>query len=182
MQGREVNFMYFNIIDEKLKLAECKIDDITFRQAEQLLPYFKKYGENNIMAFYDEVNDMIVFISEHKNYELYVEFAKSYLMLDEKTRKKEKNNFKSKDIKELVRVLDICSGINRTLYDENDTMKLIGKQMSYDLLKANYSYLKDILCANIRHNRDDLAMRTMEDAFILGYIEGKRAERARKKA
>lgn len=67
------------------------------------------------------------------------------------------------------------------LYDANETMKLLGKQFYYQILNdERKDAFNDMMNAHRTEGRIhyfDLAM----DAFMLGYIYGKRVERARKR-
>lgn len=62
-------------------------------------------------------------------------------------------------------------------YLANETMRLIGNQCS-GIVSANIDQIMDILRAHKRTRLGDCV--AASDVFILGYIEGIRAERARK--
>lgn len=68
------------------------------------------------------------------------------------------------------------------LYEVNETMRMLSKQYIYEILLGNKSAHKDfknLIKAYEQCNRNtttDLAY----DAFMLGYIYGKRAEREKK--
>ena len=70
------------------------------------------------------------------------------------------------------------------LYEMNDTMKLLGEQYTFELLKEGspereaYNDMMNAYRENGYVHYADVAM----DAFVLGYIYGKRAERARRRA
>lgn len=67
------------------------------------------------------------------------------------------------------------------LYDANKTMKLLGQQFYYQIIKdERKDAFNDMMNAHRSEGHIhyfDLAM----DAFMLGYIYGKRADRARRK-
>lgn len=70
----------------------------------------------------------------------------------------------------------------KTIYDENETMKLIGQQRILSLIGAGGIAKHDFLNmvnAETIHNQDLYTI--AGDAFTLGYIYGKRAERAKRK-
>ena len=63
-------------------------------------------------------------------------------------------------------------------YSKNDTMKMLGKNYYMPALnRQTFSELDDILEAIPFSCAENTAM----DIFMLGYIHGKRAERARRK-
>ena len=70
------------------------------------------------------------------------------------------------------------------LYEMNDTMKLLGEQYYLEILKDGspeseaYNDMMNAYRENGYVHHADVAM----DAFVLGYIYGKRAERARRRA
>lgn len=70
-----------------------------------------------------------------------------------------------------------------SLYEMNDTMKLLGRQSYLEILKENSverNAYNDMMNAARKSGSTyyaDVAL----DAFVLGYIYGKRAERAKKK-
>lgn len=70
-------------------------------------------------------------------------------------------------------------------YTANETMKLLGKQYHSAIIDARvYAEIKDILQAhgfdNALNNAFNLGMMGV-DIFMLGFIYGKRVERARKR-
>lgn len=70
------------------------------------------------------------------------------------------------------------------LYEMNKTMKLLGEQCYFEILKDSspereaYNDMMNAYRENGNTHYADVAM----DAFVLGYIYGKRAERARRRA
>ncbi len=70
------------------------------------------------------------------------------------------------------------------LYEMNETMKLLGNQYYLEVLKDGspereaYNDMMNAHRENGHVHCGDVAM----DAFVLGYIYGKRAERARRRA
>lgn len=66
------------------------------------------------------------------------------------------------------------------LYNANETMKLLGKQsMSYVLNR--YPEVKEQITEIARARPYSFTIEASWDLFMLGYIYGKRAERARRK-
>lgn len=70
------------------------------------------------------------------------------------------------------------------LYEMNETMKLLGEQYYSEIFKGGspereaYNDMVNAYRENGNTHYADVAM----DAFVLGYIYGKRAERARRRA
>lgn len=67
----------------------------------------------------------------------------------------------------------------QAVYDSNDTMKLLGKQYTGKMLgQEQFNAINDIAKARPRSFTESSAI----DLYLLGYIYGQRAERAKKKA
>lgn len=69
------------------------------------------------------------------------------------------------------------------VYNANSTMKMLGKQCSIPLIEKEGiagNDFQDVLSAHEANGTSDYFSIAM-DAFMLGYIYGKRAERARKR-
>lgn len=67
-----------------------------------------------------------------------------------------------------------------TCYDKNSTMQLLGKQYAVDSFWCNDKVRKEI--QEISEARPySFTLDAASDIFMLGYIHGKRAERARRK-
>ena len=66
-------------------------------------------------------------------------------------------------------------------YNSSETMRFLGKQY-YNLMltQEQYNQLQDIKKAGLEDNEFNLEM-MLADAYILGFINGKRCERKRKK-
>lgn len=66
-------------------------------------------------------------------------------------------------------------------YNSNETMRFLGKQY-YNLMltQEQYNQLQDIKKAGLEDNEFDLEM-MLVDAYILGFINGKRSERRKRK-
>ena len=66
----------------------------------------------------------------------------------------------------------------KTVYDQNETMRLLGYQYPGDVMdKKVVSAMQDIAKARPYEATKTIAI----DYFMLGYIYGKRAERSRRK-
>jgi len=66
----------------------------------------------------------------------------------------------------------------KTVYDQNETMKMLGYQYLDKMLSDDaYHAMQDIAKARPKEASKDMAY----DCFLLGYIYGKRAERSRRK-
>ena len=66
-------------------------------------------------------------------------------------------------------------------YNSSETMRFLGKQY-YDLMltQEQYNQLQDIKKARLEDNEFNLEM-MLADAYILGFINGKRSERRKRK-
>lgn len=77
--------------------------------------------------------------------------------------------------------MDLQNELNedrKNIYLLNDTMKMLGKNCYMKMLgNVEFEELENIIIAHRFPCTKELAM----DLFVLGYIHGKRAERARRK-
>ena len=66
-------------------------------------------------------------------------------------------------------------------YNSNETMRFLGMQY-YNLMltQEQYNQLQEIKNASLKDNEFNLDM-MLADAYILGFINGKRSERAKRK-
>jgi len=66
-------------------------------------------------------------------------------------------------------------------YNSSETMRFLGKQY-YNLMltQEQYNQLQDIKKAGLEDNEFNLEM-MLADAYILGFINGKRSERRKRK-
>ena len=76
--------------------------------------------------------------------------------------------------------------MHKTIYDTNATMRLIGYQNSEDIDNSVLREIEDVVKARVPHidqpqGNVKAGISAMAwDQFLLGYIYGKRAERARR--
>lgn len=69
----------------------------------------------------------------------------------------------------------------KNIYEENETMRLIGKQNYADVLPLEeVKHIWDIVDASLHSDRPDMTFMYF-DIYVYGYIMGKRAERKRRK-
>ena len=167
--------MNYNVIDDKLHIATCKIEDLTIKQVQHILMSFGDDSSiKTLTVFYDSKEKMIVFNSEHEKFEEFLLFAKEYLNFDDEVKKMFNDNCKSKALMEIAGVLD-SSMPDIKAENIRKLVRLQYKSRPYDEDNANEMYLLESSNINNTHVYGN-------DMYNLGYIHGKRAERARKKA
>ncbi|WP_455717157.1 hypothetical protein [Anaerosporobacter sp.] len=159
----------YKMINEELRIASCKLGDLTMEQTQSILAQFKGDVLSTLTGFYTRGDDLFVINSENSDYDFYLLTAESYLSANDEERAAIKKKILSQGIKEFLSLLDITVNYRKTLQ-----LKLMtGNMPTEDYINA-IPILRDL---NIMRNSDFKEM----NAFMYGYIMGKRAERARRK-
>lgn len=161
-------FMKFQIINEELKIASCRLSDLTMEQVYGFLSQWEEGAEIGMLTlFYDEHSGYVVLNRDNKNYNLYLDIVDAYLGSSEEGRKMLEEKA-PEGFQETFSVLR--SAIMRRSVDENISIALKNHISSSDR-----SILDEII------NRLDSKKVSVYIAFRYGVICGKRTERARRK-
>lgn len=156
--------MRYKVINEELKIASCKIADLTM---EQVTAFLKLWNDDSkigsLTMFYDRSSEYLVLNEDNKDFSLYLDIVETYLETDYEGRKRIRNEVPA-SMKETVRVIEefrqyvlINTWIERAEHNSvpNDfEMRLLGHI--------------DGACPLLT-------------AYNLGVIRGKRIERAKRK-
>ena len=155
--------MAYEVINEKLKVEACRIGDLTMDQVESFLKLWGDGEKIETLTLFSRRDGTIVLNRDNKNYKDIVE---AYLEFDEDTRKKMEV---PEGARETLRVLDGA-------IEQRKLIEVL------DMLK--YSYIGEVPREIIQSifQKYDSGLIGLCQVFIYGVIEGKRAERARRKA
>ena len=158
--------MAYEVINEDLKVEACGIGDLTLSQIESFLKLCGDGEKIETLTLFSKQDGTIVLNRDNKNYQYFKDIVEAYLEFDEETRKSMEV---PEGARETLRVLD--RAIERR--------KLIEV---FDILK--YSYISEVPCEIIQSifQKYDSGLIGLCQVFIYGVIEGKRAERAKRKA
>lgn len=164
--------MNYKVIDDNLHIATFRVEDLTLKYVQCILESFNDGSSiKTLTAFYDEKNDLILINADKSS--KYLEYAKAYLTSDEEIREHTKLNCESEAKKEFIKVLD-RSILNRKSAEIKKLVKYQYRTIPYSIKNA------DEMDALAYDNIDNKLVYG-GDMYNLGYIHGKRAERARRK-
>lgn len=163
--------MKYQVINEELKIASCHIADLTMKQTDSFL---KLWGENasigQLTLFYDKESGYVVLNQDNKNYEYYKDVATLFLTTDKlKLHELMENAPKG--------VLDTMEALSRVLDIRTATTEIERAQATKLMEFTNNAVIGEIV-NRYRFN----ATEGIITAFSYGVMQGKRAERARRKA
>ena len=163
--------MSYELIDEKLKIYSCSIKNLTEDQKEQLNSFLKSWNIKEVLQditlFYDKDNDRIVLNSDHKLFEDYKNLIVEYMGISWNRRKMQDETL-PESLKTLFNILNY---IWKTRRKEEIKNILDQQDMPFDAMQ-------DI--RNI-YESDKEREFSIFNIYNYGFIQGKKAERARKK-
>ena len=156
------------MINEELRIATCKMSEFPKNIAERAQPV------ETITVLYDSNEDIIVLNPEYELFCICSELSITYLKLEKLDRDELgmqlKNGLKSNDIKEIIDMLEQVILIREAKqYDE------ILKNSDFTVFYNTYGLLMGI------NNKAKSELAKEFNIFQMGYILGKREERARRK-
>lgn len=160
--------MKYQMVNEELQIASCSIADLTAKQAQQ---FTEQWGEDaslgTLTLFYEPSNGLLVLNRDNKHYNKYKDIAECYLSGNDKQRK-ELRNKAPESMQETLQVLETCAN------------SVFAKK---EIFRARNNFIRDEtsrkVVEEIIRNYDPYVIGMM--AFRYGMMQGKRAERARKK-
>lgn len=159
----------YKMINEELRIATCKIGDISMEQAQSILAQFNGDALSTLTGFYMRGDDLLVLNSEHVDYDFYLMTAERYLGANDEKRTDIKKKVLSKGMKEFLSMLDIAVNYRKALQLKLMTGKIsVGEFLNVVPVLNEFNRIEN----NAFHDCN---------IFQLGYIMGKRAERARRK-
>ena len=159
----------YEIIDKNLMIEACNIGDLTLDQVERFLRLWGDGSEIKSLTLFSKNDGTIVLNRDNPNYEHYKELVYICLKGDKETRE-ELRNRSSDCFEETLNTLESAIKLRAT----NKTMEML----KYNLVEPegiSYGVLKKIFDS---YGSDVFGLYKV---LTLGYILGKRAERARRK-
>lgn len=167
--------MKYKLVNKELRIFSCSVSDLTMQQVTSFLEQWDhdaKIGE--LTLFYEKKTDSLVLNRDNKNYDTYLEIAEAYLKLDDE-KLEELPTQGLGGMEETIDLLQQCRQRRKAL----QLLKILDLQGVKGFAGTKeYVVFKEL---SIRFsNRDDLPF-LLSYIFNYGFIQGKRAERARKK-
>lgn len=159
----------YEIIDKNLMIEACNIGDLTLDQVERFLRLWGDGSEIKSLTLFLKNDGTIVLNRDNPNYEHYKELVYICLKGDKETRE-ELRNRSSDCFEETLNTLESAIKLRAT----NKTMEML----KYNLVEPegiSYGVLKKIFDS---YGSDVFGLYKV---LTLGYILGKRTERARRK-
>lgn len=158
--------MTYEVIDEDLRIASCRIADLTMEQVQSFLKLWSDDSSiGSLTMFYDKESDMVVLNADNKNYEDYLQIATAYLGAEYERRKELKE--KAPDsMRESMVLLEEC--YQQRVFDKR-TFQAVNNMLS----KTQGKYVTHLL-------NESGPISAAYIAFRAGMISGKRIERARR--
>ena len=166
--------MKYEIVNEKLNIKACTIGDLTFEQVRSFLEARNDGSSiSTLTAFIDEEDEALVLNKDDKRYDLYLAMCEKYLSTTDEKRTNFREKSKDNPHFNTVCLLDKLIEMRRV----GEIMKMLGNQ------KEKYAdYPKHVFDGIIKKYDFSDERFHMWKAYTYGIIQGKRAERARRKA
>lgn len=160
--------MKFEIVNEELKIAACRLADLTM---EQVSGFLKQWDDDSsigtLTLFYDRESGYVVLNRDNKDYKIFLDIAEGYLGASDEARKR---------IEE-----ETPEGVCQTILVLKNS--LIWRRIDRALYQSKHNSIEKperIVVNEIIKQSDDRAV-SAYIAFRYGVICGKRAERAKRK-
>lgn len=158
----------YSLINEELRIATCKMSELPKDMADKVQPV------ETITVMYDSKEDIIVLNPDYKLFYICRELSATYLKLEKSDRDELamqlKDGLKSDDIEEVIDMLEqVVLTREAKQYDE------ILKNNDFTVFYDTYGLLMRI------NNKAKSNLAKEFNIFQMGYILGKREERARRK-
>lgn len=167
--------MKYKLVNKELRIFSCSVSDLTVQQVASFLEQWEhgaKIGE--LTLFYEKETDSLVINQDNKIYKKYLDIAESYLTLDDDKLQEFFTNI-PEGMKETVALLQRCRERRKALQILNilKYQHVIGCPGTEE-----YAVFKEL---EEKNKGEYTSPFTLSDVFNYGFIEGKRAERARRR-
>lgn len=166
---------YKNIVNEKLRIAAISISDLTIEYVEAFLDQWDDDSHiGSLTLYYDRKEDYLVLNQDNEHYEIYLELAEALLgPVADMERGRELLKKFPYSIRETVEVLKNCRQSRKAAKE----LGILRRQPCAEIENA---------C--VREVLDSIAQRdcpqqivSIHEAYMYGIMQGKRAERAKRK-
>lgn len=153
--------MDYKIINEELKIASCRIADLTM---EQVTSFLKTWNDgSNIGAltiFYDRENDYLVLNEDNEEIRSYLDITEAYLKADTEGRRKIIRESPD-SVRETIRLI-------KEVEEQRFIRKWVDRARQNQMSNVDRLFVENVPCGSAYI------------AYRLGLIQGKRIERAKK--
>lgn len=171
--------MCYSMLNEKLRIQACNTKDLALDTKKEYEEQFNGGKIESLTFFYDPRSDVITINLDNERHEFYNYIIVNYLEFDEDKRKRMKEEVSSRSLSKTLDLIDTVVKRRETLKKDNEARRIIKMLQAQGM--DTFLNAMDILDAFERVDKHYYSFRDY-DAFMYGYIEGKRAERARRKA
>lgn len=155
--------MAYKVINEELKIASCRIADLTFEQVSAIL---KSWGDDtpigDLVVFFDKNSEYLVINEDAENFQMYLNVVEGYMKADIERRKEIRRQC-PKSLLSTLKVIDV--------FKENQLIETWIKRSSSTCIN-NFERL---MISRIGGPCPEFT------AYRLGVMRGKRIERAKKR-
>ena len=158
--------MAYEVIDEDLKVEACEVGDLTLSQIESFLRLRGDGEKIETLTLFSRQDGTIVLNKNHPGYKDFKDFTLSYLQLEDSEREK---------LDQLEGIKEAAAVIDRAIEQRRDAAVL-------DILKHSHSGGVPYITLQKIFKKYDCGPIGLCQIFTYGVIEGKRAERAKRKA
>lgn len=156
--------MSYEVVNEKLKLEACNIEDLTSDQVETFLKLWNDGASINTLVLFAKKDMTVVLNKDHPKYDYYKGFTEDYLQYGEK--------YKLPKVPEGMK--EVVNGLDRIMAKRKcaEVFSILG----YCTLNCEAAEMIQKI-----FNKYDGGVISLLQIFNYGLIEGKRMERARRK-
>ena len=164
----------YKVINKELNIKSCSIGDLTMQQVQSFLELWDDgCSISTLTAFIDNEDNALVLNKDNQKYEIYLEMCKKYLSTTDEKRANFREKSKGDPHYQTVCLLDKLIEIRRV----EKIMKMLGNQ------KEKYvDYPVNVFDGIINECDFSDERFYMWKAYTYGIIQGKRMERAKRKA
>lgn len=160
--------MSYEIINEELKIAACNIGDLTLGMTQAILKNWPDgISIEELTLFTDNVSGYLTLNKEFKYYDLLLSTAGKYLIADVEERKEIRDKAPE------------CLKSSIAVIQKFRVEKIISREISH--ASRGYICNRDRRIINEITDRETSEYMKVINAFRYGMMQGKRAERAKKK-
>lgn len=159
----------YEVLDEELMMEACSIGDLTLDQVERFLRLWGDGHEIKSLTLFLKNDGTVVLNKDNSRYEFYREIVHKFLEADEEERKEIRNSSPDSALE--------------TLNTIESAIKLRATNKTMEMLKYNFVEPEGISYGVLKKIFDsyDSDVSGLYKILTLGYILGKRAERARRR-
>lgn len=158
----------YKIIDETLRIASCRVSELTMQQVTRFLDQWEKGAPiGSLTLFYDEKENLVVLNRDNQEFDRYLELAIRHMTLGREGCRRVEGQ-EPESLKETVAVLK--NAARQMRYREK--LRIIDKNVIAE------EHL-DVLFYSRTHSDNSYLL--SRRAFLYGFICGKRMERSRRR-